>query len=145
MNAFLRLSFLWFVFFSASTTLIAQYRSSTIAGTVHTDDGEPLPGARIQCVLNGRTLSLITDANGIFHFYFAAPGIYLCRFEHVSVSEAGAYEAMLRAGSSLNLTAVVYRNSESGTTDVWSIEQRTVRTPDVWRPEKLLTESYIQS
>src|SRR5206468_9891932 len=120
MKAFLRLSFLWFVFFSACTKLIAQYRSATIAGSVYTNEGEPLPGARIRCVLNGQTLTLVTDANGIFQFYFAAPGIYSCRFEHVSVSEAGTYEAMLRPGSTLNLTAVVYRNNESGTTDVWS-------------------------
>jgi hypothetical protein len=145
MKGFLRSAFLGFLFFSVCATTIAQYRSATIAGTVHTSDGEPLPGTRIQCVLNGQTLSLITNAHGIFQFYFAAPGIYSCRFEHVSVSEAGAHEATLRPGSSLNLTAVVYRNSGSGASDIWSIEERAASIPDVWRAERLLTESYIQS
>ena len=55
--------------------LLAQYPAFTIYGSVHTEDGEPLPGVQIRWTQNGREISLASDSEGRFFMHFAFPGL----------------------------------------------------------------------
>src|SRR5262252_6254387 len=104
---FLRRAGVAVLIFFAALSAPAQFRSSIISGTVTTDDGRPVPDARIKFIRSGQPVTLITDSDGRFRYYFATPGIQNIRFEHDSVLEAGAYQGMVNPGSSLELRVVL--------------------------------------
>src|SRR5262245_6972862 len=141
---FLRRAAVILLVFISAVSAHAQFRSSTISGTVTTDDGKPVVGARIQLTRSGQTVTLITDSTGRFRYYFANPGIQSIRFEHDSVLEAGSYEGMVNPGSSLDLRVVLTPPSLSSS-ETWRIEPRVNRAPDLSPPERFLSGSYIQS
>jgi hypothetical protein len=140
---FQRAAIIVLIFFGA-VQAHAQFRSATITGTVTTDDGRGVPDARVQFIRSGQTVTLTTDSAGRFRYYFATPGIHSFRFEHDSVLEVGAYEGVVNPGSSLDLR-VVLNPPGNGTSETWRIEARGPRAPDLSRPEKFLSQSYIQS
>lgn len=124
----------------------AQYPTSTISGTVRTEEGKPVADTRIQWIQHGHPITLLTDAIGGFCYYFVEPGRRILSFEHSSTSEAGRYEALINPGALLHLTVVLHDGAGDGSGSAyWEVEKQVIEVQDVWQPERVLTARQIES
>src|SRR5512136_353275 len=101
---------------------IAQFSTSTIRGSVSTDDGRPISNAHIRWLQDGLSISVDTDSMGQFSYLLADPGSHTLSFEHSSTAAVGLFEATTVPGSSIFLTAVLQYGTEDGSNkDKWDI------------------------
>ena len=71
------------VLFALVSPAFAQRLTGSIQGTVRDETGDPLPGVTVEIsspALIGGIKSMVTPANGTFHFPALPPGTYLVRF-----------------------------------------------------------------
>lgn len=76
-------AFLGIVLFALVSPAFAQRLTGNIQGTVRDETGDPLPGVTVEIsspALIGGIKSMVTPANGTFHFPALPPGTYLVRF-----------------------------------------------------------------
>jgi len=120
----------------------AQNLSSTVSGTVTSDDGQPLPYVSVRWIQQGQALLVSTNAAGRFSVEFAEPGIRTLQFKHSSTSMVGSYNAVLHEDSSIDLSVILQRNQGSGGNDAWLIQRRYSKRPAVASSERVIsTES----
>ncbi len=129
-----------------STHAHAQYPTSTISGSVRTEDGSPVPNATIQWIQNGQSVSLIADTTGVFSFHFVTPGQHSLSFEHPSTREIGRYQALISPGTSLRLAVILHSAPGNGAgSSPWEIKRQEIVEENAWQPERVLTASQIES
>jgi hypothetical protein len=135
---------LWLLF--PCCPLSAQFPMSTISGSVRSEQGEPIAGARIEWIQNGQAVALLSDGNGEFSFHFATPGRHTVTFAHSSTSLEGSHDVQVEPGIMLRLSVKL---CESGGDDssqpTWEIEERREILPDAWPVERVLSERRIES
>jgi hypothetical protein len=130
---------------SSAVPSIAQYSTSTVWGSIYTDEGKPVSNAHIRWIQDGLPVSLDTDSAGQFSYFFVLPGSHTFSFDHSSTPEVGKYEAIAIPGNSLRLEAVLHYGVQDGSgKDKWDIRLQMIGG-DVWEPERVLTEKRIDS
>jgi hypothetical protein len=134
-----------FSFVVLATPDFAQQLSSSVTGTVASDDGTPLPNVSVRWAQLGKTVSVLTDASGKFSFEFAEAGVRTLRFEHASTSTAGTYAAMLHENISIDLAVVLHHEDGSGNGDTWSIKQQYGKSPAIAFPERVISSESMNA
>lgn len=129
-----------------STPAQAQYPTSTISGSVRTEDGSPVPNVAIRWIQNGQSVSLIADNTGEFIFHFVTPGQHDLAFEHPSTREIGHYQARMAPDTSLRLAVTLHPPYTDGDGEnPWKVERLEVVEESAWQPESVLTASQLES
>ena len=121
---------------------LAQHSTSTVSGSITSEDGRPLAEVRIEWDQAGQTVSLLSSAGGEFGIVFAAPGGHVLTFSHPSAGAAGRHEMILSPGTTLRLQVVLYDHWTDPGGNPWEIKS-TGEIQDSWQPERVLTDAQL--
>ena len=124
---------------------VAQYTPGTISGTIHTADGIPLSGTKVDLVQEGSAARTFSDHSGSFTFYFVYPGQIHIRIKDDSINTDGEHRSVMYPGQTLRLQAILLQHQASnGGSGPWKINESS-GTPGVWQAERVLTEERVDS
>ena len=99
---------------------VGQYTPGMISGTIHTEEGVPLPGAKVDLVQEGSAARTFSDSNGSFVFHFANAGQIEIRIKDDKLSVNGAYKSVMYPGQVLRLQVFLLQpQAENGERGLW--------------------------
>jgi len=124
----------------------AQILTSTVSGTVSSEEGHPLPGTVVQWVEQGRTISVLTDEKGSFSLPFVNPGLQVFRFEHPSIADWGDFEIRVDPQHELNLQVVMYEtHGNASGSGYWEILRQSRSSLNAAQIERVYTSEWMES